>query len=313
MKRTLVFAFIVLFALSVGACGAAATPAPTARSAPPSQPSEATDQSSAMFNAQPNAQGKSSPYSPADGSGSASTASAADRLIIKTASLSLTVKDAEAALEAVKTTAAALGGFVSNSQSTRVADDRVRVSVTIRVPADKFDEALKQIKQAGIRVNTEKIGGQDVTEEYTDLGARLRNLEATERELLALMTTVRERTNKAEEILAVQRELNNVRQQIEQIKGRMQYLDRSVALATITLDLVPEALEGPVTEPVWDPARVARDAFRSLTNMLQGLANVGIYLVILVLPVLIMFGLPLVAVARWLWRRPRGAKPIATR
>src|SRR5439155_8991980 len=83
----------------------------------------------------------------AAGGATQSPAAASDRLIIRTANLSLTVKDAEATLEAVKGTTAAMGGFVSNSQTVRINKDQVQVIVTVRVPADKFDETLRQIKQ----------------------------------------------------------------------------------------------------------------------------------------------------------------------
>ena len=232
---------------------------------------------------------------------------ATERMIIRTANLALTVKDAEVALETVKNVTAQLGGFVSNSQAQRVSNkDQVSVNVTIRVPADKFDEALKQIKQTAIKVNTENISGQDVTEEFADLGAQLRNLEAVEKELLALLTTVREKSNRAEEILAVQRELNNTRLQIERLKGRMQFLERNVALATISVRLAPEAVEPPVVQQEgWDPARVARDALRALVNSLQALASIGIYLGIYVLPLLLLLALPIVMAWRWARRTGR--------
>jgi hypothetical protein len=69
------------------------------------------------------------------------------------------------------------------------------------------------------------------------LSAQLRNLEATEEELLVLLTEVREKTRRAEDVLAVHREVTNIRGQIEQIKGRMQYLERMTALATINVEL----------------------------------------------------------------------------
>ncbi|MBI3734386.1 MAG: DUF4349 domain-containing protein [Chloroflexi bacterium] len=316
MKDKLLLVAIVLLTLLIGACGASTAPssAPTTRGPLPPAPALG-------FDSQPGesagiAQSKTQPAAQpaADGNVFNQSQSASDRLIIKTANLTLIVRDAEASLDAIKGITAGLGGFISNSQSTRAKDSAsgVRVSMTLRVPADKYDDALKQIKQTAIRVDTERLGGQDITEEYTDLNARLRNLEATEKELLALMTTVREKSSRAEDILAVQRELNNIRGQIEQLKGRMQFLDRSVALATITLDLIPESLEGPVTTQAWDPARVARDAVRTLQNLLQGLLSVVIYALILVLPVAIVVGVPLALLVRWLRNRRRAtvaAKP----
>ena len=305
MKHKLLLLLGLLLLVCAAACGAAAaTPAPGARKSAPLPPD---------YGASTN---QSKPASaPADGVAQAPAndalpaAPAATQMIIRTANLSLTVKDAESALETVTTAASALGGFVSDSQLTRVNQNQVRVTATVRVPADKFDAALKQIKQAGIRVNSEQIGSQDVGQEYTDLAARLRNLQATETELLALMTTVREKTSRAEDILAVQRELNTVRGQIEQLKGRMQYLDRSIALATLTIDLVPDTLEAPVASDVWDPLGEARDATRSLVVAMQGLINIAIYLVIFLLPVVLIVGLPIALLLRWLRRGRRPQRP----
>lgn len=306
MKRIFALATLVLFALLAGACGAAATAVPSSRNSGPSPAlPPVTEAQSSDYGAPAPNQPKTVPAGGAAGSyADATTAQAADRLIIKTANLSLTVKDAMASLETVKGIASSMGGYVSNSQTTRINPDQVQVNVTVRVPADKFDDTLKQIKQNGIRVNSENTGGQDVTEEYTDLNARLRNLTATETELLALMTTVREKTGKAEDILAVQRELNNVRMQIEQLKGRMQYLERSTAMATLTIALIPDTLSAPVAPQVWDPAVVARDALRSLVVALQGGATLVIYLLVFVLPVILIVGIPLFIIWRLL-RRPR--------
>jgi hypothetical protein len=309
MKRTVALVLVLVVALLSGACGAAVTTA--RRDMTPAQSSEkgpATSYdgsaSTGTTNSMPGVPPSDSAARPSGGAAQA-PAAASDRLIIRTANLSLTVKDAEIALETVKGTAAAMGGFVSNSQTVRINKDQVQVTVTVRVPAEKFDETLRQIKQNGIRVNSEQIGGQDVTEEYTDLGARLRNLEATERELLALMTTVREKTQRAEDILAVQRELNNVRMQIEQLKGRMQYLERSTAMATLTLSLVPDSLQAPVAPEVWDPSLVARDALRALVTTLQGVVSAGIFLGIYALPLILLVAVPLLVVYR-LVRRPKG-------
>jgi hypothetical protein len=303
MKRYLLISLLVITALLIGACGgAAATPPPAFESRANTTTAAGAPGGKALPSTGAPAP---APQSPAqDQSGSAAVS---DRLIIKTATLSITVKDAEQALDSVKTQTAALGGFISNSSTSRIDKDRVRVTVTVRVPADKYDDALKAFKQGSIRINSENLGGQDVTEEYTDLSARLRNLEATEKELLALMTTVRERMQKAEDILAVQRELNNVRGQIEQLKGRIQFLDRSVALATITLSLEPDTPAPSVTQEGWDPLGVAQNALRSLVSALQGLINALIYLVVLVAPIALIIIVPLYVLWR-LFRRARRPK-----
>lgn len=239
---------------------------------------------------------------------SADLGSVSERMIIRSAELAVVVEDTETALIEIREVATALNGYVSNSNVWR-ADERLRGTITIRVPAESFDVAMDQIKDLAVEVERENISGQDVTEEYTDLSARLRNLAATEEELLALLTEVRERTRKAEDVLAVHRELTNIRGQIEQIQGRMQYLERMTALATINVELIP-GQDKPIVEAGWQPVRTARAALRALIDTGQFLADALIWLLVYILPVLLVLLIPLIVlvVLGRRWRRRRAAK-----
>jgi hypothetical protein len=232
----------------------------------------------------------------------------AERMIIRTAELAIVVKDTEAALLEVRDVATHLDGYVAGADVWRV-NKQLRGRVTIRVPAESFDTAMDQIKGLAVEVERENVSTQDVTEEYTDLSAQLRNLEATEEELLALLTEVREKTRQAEDVLAVHRELTNIRGQIEQIKGRMQYLERMTALATISVELIPEEEEKPIVEEGWQPLRTLRDASRALVDAGQFFVDAAIWVIVFVLPVLLVLILPvLIIVFVWRrWRRRRAA------
>ena len=223
-----------------------------------------------------------------------------ERMIIRTANLALKVEDTEQALARIKSIATALGGYVADSNLWR-AEEKLRGTVTIRVPAESFDAAMEQIKGIAIEVERESISGRDVTEEYTDLDARLRNLEATEKELLELLTEVREKTRKAEDVLAVHRELTNIRGQIEQVKGRMQYLERMTALATITVELIPREA---IVRTGWTPGGTLQDALRGLVRALQVLANLAIWAVVFVLPITLLALIPPFVIFL-IWRRWR--------
>jgi hypothetical protein len=180
--------------------------------------------------------------------------------------------------------------------------------MTVRVPAEKFDQAMDGIRAVAVRVESESSSGQDVTEEYSDLSAQLRNLEATETELRELLATVRERTGKAEDILAVYRELTTIRGEIERVKGRMQYLERMTALATINVELIPDELQKPVVEEPWNPQVTLKEALRALVNAGRFLVDALIWLVVVVLPILIIIALPVVAlvlIIRAIGRRRR--------
>ena len=231
-----------------------------------------------------------------------------ERMIIWTGNVSLIVKDAEESLEEVESIAKDLGGYVVNSSSW-YQDDQLRARLSIRVPAEEFDAAMARLKDLAIRVENRNISTQDVTEEYTDLDARLRNLEATETELLELLTEVRERTSKAEDILAVHREITSIRGQIEQLKGRMQYLEKMTAMATINVELIPDVLAKPLVVAGWRPTGTAANALRTLIKTLQRIVDAALWLIIYVLPTLVVIAIPFFILwAIWRrWRRKRKA------
>jgi hypothetical protein len=229
-----------------------------------------------------------------------------DRMIVRTASLSIVVEDTDEALGAIEGLATSLNGYVSNLRTWRL-DDQMAATVTLRIPAESFDQARERIKDLATEVESEDVSGQDVTEEYVDLDARLRNLEVEEGELLELLASAQETHKDAESILAIYREITNVRQQIEQLKGRMQYLESASALATLTISITPEEEEEPVVEPGWEPVRQIRDALRTLVNALQALADLLIWVVLFFLPLAAILASPLVLVwlIWYLWRRRR--------
>lgn len=160
------------------------------------------------------------------------------RFIISQAQMTIYVEDPELTLIQIEDLALAMGGFISNSQISRF-EDQIRGLISIRVPAQAFKEARRRIRDLAQEVAADQVSGQDVTEEFTDLQSRLRHLEATEAELLELLTTVRERTQSAAEVLAIFNELTKIREQIEQVKGRINYLDNLVTFASITVQVLP--------------------------------------------------------------------------
>ncbi len=229
-----------------------------------------------------------------------------ERMIVRTAQLSLLVKDSEVSLGQIKAIVQELKGYVVDTSMWR-QEDQLRGTVTVRVPAETLDEALSRFKALAVKVESERGSSQDVTEEYSDLGAQLRNLEATEAELLELLKTVRERTGKAEEILAVHRELTSIRGQIEQLKGRMQYLERTAAMSAVTIELIPDVLAKPISGGGWRPGESVAAALRALLNTLRFLVEAGIWLAIYVLPVLVVLAIPVIVIW-YLVRRRRKAK-----
>ena len=248
---------------------------------------------------------------PADTSGGAvSPTGSEERMIVRVAELSLVVRDTEEAVAEIKGIVGGLGGYIVDIQLWRDSD-QLRGTVMVRVPAESLEDALTEFKSLAVKVQRETGSSRDVTEEYSDLEAQLRNLEATEKELRELLATVRERTGKAEDILAVYRELTSIRGQIEQLTGRMQYLERTAAMSAVSIELIPDVLARPIASTGWRPSETASAAVRALVNTLRVLAGAAIWVALYVLPIAALVAIPLVAL--WLlWRRRRrGRLPVS--
>lgn len=213
--------------------------------------------------------------------------SLSQRLVIKTGVLSLLVKNTLEAVKSVQSLAENLGGFVLSSRTWYLDEkqERMKGEVTLKVPVDQFSEALNQLKNLALKVASEQTSGRDVTEEYTDLESRLRNLEATEAQLLEIMKKAVE----IPDVLSVQRELTTVRSQIEQLKGRMKFLRESAQMSTITVTIATEEEELPVVEEKWRPLKVAKDALRSLVSFWQNISNMVIWSAIFFAPFMVLF------------------------
>lgn len=209
-------------------------------------------------------------------------------MIVRTGTLSLIVTSTAESLQALTRQTAQWGGYVTESKEWR-ENDQLRGSVTLRVPAARFDDVMATVKKSAVRVQSETVTGEDVTQEYSDLGARLRNAEAAEIELRELLTSVRQRTQKAADVLEVYEKLQEVRGEIEQTKGRMLYLSQVTAMSTLTVELVPDVLAQPVVEPGWRPSAIAHRAVHALVDSLQWLAGAAIWVAIYLLPIALLF------------------------
>ncbi len=238
-----------------------------------------------------------------------------ERLVIKNADLQLVVEDPPAVMDAIGQMAESMGGYVVSAnlyQTTLEGGVKVpRASITVRVPAEKLNDALEQIKAHSDQLPLrEDISSQDVTSEYTDLNSRLRNLEAAEAQLQKIM----EEAYKTEDVLRVYQELTNVRQEIEVIKGRMQYLEQSSALSAISVDLIADAAVQPISIGGWEPSGVAKEAIRALLKTYQNIVDVLIWLALYAIPVGVVILLPIYLIVRGIirWRRKRKAAKITS-
>jgi len=284
-------------------------PSAPAPAAPPNAARPATKASQPQAGAPAAADAASNPAVGTE----ASTAQAQtfDRMVIRTAQLQLEVADIDQALAQVRQIAQQGGGIVSasNTRIERVDDkERTIADLTIQVRSDAADAALGALRGLG-KVTTETSGSQDVTEEYVDLDSNLRNLQASEAAILRLM----DRAQRIEDIVSLQRELTNIRGQIERIQGRKRYLERRTDMATISLSLRLPAPEGsrPLSGGAWDPLAFAARGWAASLAVLRGFAEVVILVVSFS-----WWLIPLGLLAAYVWqqrRRPRSAPaPAAT-
>ena len=196
-----------------------------------------------------------------------------DRMVIRTAQLTVEVQDMESALAHARAIASQAGGYVSAS-NTRIErqddQDRMVADLTLQVRSDAADSAVSDLRGLG-KVTSETSGSQDVTDEYVDLDSNLRNLQASETAILKLM----DKATQISDVMSLQRELTNVRGQIERIQGRKTYLERRTDMATITLALrLPPLSPTAVTGGTWDPVATAVRGWQASLNLLRGIANV---------------------------------------
>jgi hypothetical protein len=235
--------------------------------------------------------------------------STTDQMIVKNASLSILADDPLKTQADIMELAADMGGYTvySNSYQTYTSNGEQvpYASVTIRVPAEKLNDALDAIKEMtgdpAEFVTNESVSGEDVTQAYTDLASRLRNLQEAETELTAMY----EKATDAEDVLAIYNQKMSVSEQIEVIKGQMQYYEDASATSSIAVDIAAKASVQPVTIAGWQPKGVARNAVQALINFLKGFVNFLIWLAIYILPILIIIGTPVFFIVRWLVRRNR--------
>ena len=217
-------------------------------------------------------------------------------MVIRNATLVLIVRDTQAQLNTIMRMADELKGFIASSSTTKDGID-LQAQMVLRVPAERMDEALDRLRKLAVEVREERMAGDDVTAEYVDLNSQVKNLEAAEEQLRGILA----KADKTEDVLRVFEQLKIVRGEIEQAKGRMQYLSQSSAMATINLTLLPDKPAQPVEAPGWRPEGVAKSAIERLIGSLQSLADVVIWTVIYVLPMLIVVLAPIFIIA-WLLR-----------
>ena len=163
-----------------------------------------------------------------------------DTKIIKTAYLSIEVKDVPGSIDTLKNLASQKGGYLSSTNIQKSYNDRLSGSVIIRVPAAEFENTLTSVKAIGT-VKSASTQGQDVTEEYVDLQAQ----KSSYQNQLAQYNEIMKKAVKVEDVITVQQQIDRVQTELNRLEGRLKYLDSRIDLSTITVNLQePEPVGG---------------------------------------------------------------------
>lgn len=222
------------------------------------------------------------------------------RMIQKSASINIQVMDPLDAAEKVITLTDQMGGFVvtsSNGQDYYNGDIYLpRASLTIRVPAERLNEMLDFIENltsdTSKYVSNKRIYGKDITSDYVDTSSRLVSLEKTRDKLYEIMDTA----ENAEEALDVYNRISEVESDIEVYKGQIKYMEESVALSSIDIQ-INSIKPAPIhTVQTWSLGEVFSDAFENLLDIGKSIIEFIINFVIVVIPILILISIPIVLV-----------------
>jgi hypothetical protein len=228
--------------------------------------------------------------------------------IIKTGQLSLEVTDIDGAVNRANAAIASLGGTVDSSTQYGSGDDAT-ASITFRVPAAKWDEAISTLRGIGTKVLSQQTNATDVTLQAVNLDARIANLEKTEAALQAIMA----RATAIPDVIAVESQLSRVEGQIEELKAQRNHLQNQVAMSTftVTFQLPAKTVTTQATQD-WTLGNQIDQAGAALVRIGQGLVTLCVWLVVVVVPlalaVLVLFGIA------WMTRRVlrRGRRRDAT-
>jgi hypothetical protein len=215
-------------------------------------------------------------------------------MIIKNAEVKLLVEKTDTAIDRSMQVVGDVGGYIISSKVWyQAGPDGINykyATISIGVPVDQFETAMRRLRGVALRVLDENASGQDVTNEYVDLQSQLGNLEATRDRIRTFL----DNAQTVEESLRINQELTTIEGQIEQVKGRMNFLSNRSAYSTITVNLEPDippviptatptAMPTATPEP-WNPGKTLHQATDSVTVIYQGLIELAIWFFVVAVP-----------------------------
>jgi uncharacterized protein DUF4349 len=325
--------FVVIAMLVLSACGAAAateTPpdtvygeepaateppafgAPSFAEEPVAKEGESVVQDQAIGQAPLEPLPTAAAYEIANSSGDLTVIERSNRMIVKNADVRLMVKDTDVAIDRATQIIGDVGGYIVSSRvwyQDYYGNNLKYAAISIGIPVDEFEHTLVRLRDLAVRVVDEVASGDDVTEQYVDLQSQLTNLEATRARIQDFLKD----TKTVDEALRINQELANIEAQIEQIKGRMNYLNDRSAYSTITINFEPEfpvltptptPTAYPTATPIpWKPGDTFDEAKKTVTVAYQGIADFLIWIGVVIVPILLPIALILWAIWRVMNRK----------
>lgn len=212
-----------------------------------------------------------------------SAADLTDKKIIKNGDLDLKVNSVDDASQKISAIAKTNGGEVASSNFYQTAANLKSGSITIKVPVANFEKTFADLKKVATLVVQESTTGQDVTEQYADLQAQLKNKQAEEQQFQNIMS----QAQKISDILEVTQQLSRVRGEIERLQGRIKFMDSQTDMSSISISLTEDS--NITFSDSWRPWQVVKETFNALVKDIQKFVNFLIVLIIQVIPVLVLY------------------------
>jgi major membrane immunogen (membrane-anchored lipoprotein) len=229
---------------------------------------------------------------------SATEIRATNRMVIYNANLRLEVKDFKESQRTIEDLVNKIAGYIVRAEIYDSEKGRMEGSITARIPQDQFQSFIEKAEELSVKVHTRNVTGEDVTEEYVDLEARLKSKKVVEERLLAFMKEAKE----TKDLLQISDDLERVQGEIEGIKGRMKYLENQTSMSTVTLNLFENKVDIPELEKeelnTWDKTK---KQFMDSINFILAAASGIIVFLVGNSPILIL--LAIITVVVWISRK----------
>ena len=219
-----------------------------------------------------------------------------NRMVVQNSHMSLKVSNVEENLQKINQEAEKQGGYMVDANISK-PQDSVSGNTTVRVPAEKLDAFLTYCRSLAVKVVSENLKGRDVTDQFVDTQAKIDTLEKTKKKFEEILN----KADKVPDILQVQRELTNIQDQIDRLKGQNKYLEQTAKMSKVTIYLASDELDLPYApSEAWRPNVIFKTAVRSLISTARKLGSLFIWL-----GVYSIVWLPIAIIAFIVWRKKK--------